>query len=266
MKRIEVLDHGYVELIEYWGSEESIIAAARMSTQGAFRGWGKLVCSCGAESETGDWSSIDRCPDERGGAHVSIDGAKSGDEKLLAYLWRNRHSTPFEMAGATFEVQAPIAVFREWHRHRTQSYNEMSARYAPLPDLNYVPTVDRCLVAGGMNKQAGAVAGAAELTPERAEAWRMALALAYETAQNAYELGLTLGVPKEVARMCVPVGRYSKMRASTDLRNWLGFLALRSSAKNPNAQWEIRQFADAVFELLRRRFPRTCALFSERAA
>jgi thymidylate synthase (FAD) len=95
--------------------------------------------------------------------------AKHGDEKLLAFLWDNKHATPFEMAGAIIEVQAPIFVFREWHRHRTQSYNEMSARYTPLPDVNYIPTVERLLMNSKTNKQAGTVRGAAEMTQQNAE-------------------------------------------------------------------------------------------------
>ena len=111
--RIEVLDHGYVQFVEAWGTgheqegvadyEVGIIEAARQSTQGDFRGWGD-------------------------------------DRKLLKYLHDNKHATPFEFAAMVIEVQAPIFVFREWHRHRTQSYNEMSARYAPLPDLYYTRT------------------------------------------------------------------------------------------------------------------------------
>src|SRR5258705_7564091 len=128
----KVLDHGYVQLVEHWGSDERIIEAARMSTSKGFEGWEK-------------------------------------DAKLLKYLWAHKHLTPFEMAGASFEVQAPIFVFREWHRHRTQSYNEMSARYAPLPDLNYVPTVARLMQGGGhLTRKAGAIPGAETLTEENA--------------------------------------------------------------------------------------------------
>src|SRR6478752_6448586 len=105
-EQINVLDHGYVRLIECWGTGEAgeneirkgspndyecgIVEAARQSTQGSFRGWEE-------------------------------------DEKLLRtlYLSEPQHATPFEFAGAVVEIQAPILVFREWHRHRTQSYNEM---------------------------------------------------------------------------------------------------------------------------------------------
>ena len=138
------------------------------------------------------------------------------------------------------EVRAPIFVFREWHRHRTQSYNEMSARYAPLPDLNYVPSVERLMLKSDANKQAGAAKGSEELSSSQAEAFRRRLERKYEYFQHDYELSLQQGVPKELARCAMPVGRYSQMRASACLRNWLAFLTLRL---DKNAQWEIRQYA-----------------------
>jgi thymidylate synthase (FAD) len=184
---------------------------------------------------------------------------KPGDEKLLKYLYDNRHMTPFEMAGATFEVQAPIFVFREWHRHRTQSYNEASARYMPLPDVNYVPTVERLMIGGGhLTAQAGAVKGAAEFTRESAETFQTLLRTQYNEAQGLYQLALDNGVPKELARLCLPVGRYSRMRASANLRNWMQFLTLRD---DPHAQYEIRVYAAAVRDVLATSFPRTMRIF-----
>ena len=226
---MKILDHGYVELVTpngLWGSDEAIIEAARMSTAQGFKGWGT--------------------PDA------------PGDEKLLAYLYNNKHSTPFEMAGMVIEVKAPIFVFREWHRHRTQSYNEMSARYIPLPDENYIPTLERCIpspVDAG-NRQALPF-GVNVPTLARAEAWLTSLNEAYKHAQRVYDAGLDLGIPKELARLPVPVARYSRMRASTNLRNWLAFLTLRMA---PNAQWEIRQYANAVGQLIAENFPRTWEL------
>lgn len=229
MSKISVLDEGYVSFIEAWGSDESIIEAARMSTGKGFNGWG-----------------TDESP---------------GDEKLLAYLYNNKHATPFEMGGVVIEVKAPIFVFREWHRHRTQSYNEMSARYIPLPDENYVPSLSRVMVGantGTTNKQAQ---GSGEkLTVEGAAAWLEELAELYDKAQAVYQSGLELGVPKELARLPVPVARYSRMRASANLRNWLGFLTLRQAAA---AQWEIREYANAVGSIIAERFPRTWELFSK---
>lgn len=231
--KIDVLDHGFVRLVETWGKgdagvdEAGIVEAARQSTQGSFRGWEK-------------------------------------DEKLLAFLFNNKppHATPFEFAGMVIEVRAPIFVFREWHRHRTQSFNEMSARYAPLPDFNYVPSVERLMLGAQAttNKQAQGAAGAATITPEAAEAFRERIAVTYEHFEADYQWALAHGVPKELARCGMPVGRYSQMRASTCLRNWLAFLTLRM---DPNAQWEIRQFANAVGQIVEARFPRTWSLFAQ---
>lgn len=253
----QVLDHGYLMLVEAWGSEEGIIEAARMSTGKGFLGWGPKCPECGTRVE----------PDESHLAACSKCGpigrsAVAGDEKLLRFLWENKHATPFEMAGATFEVQAPIMVFREWHRHRVPfGYNEMSARYTPLPDVNYIPTVERLMVGSdGKNKQAGTVADAMPLTAKHAEEYQVCLAQHYREDQALYEYALKAGVPKELARMHLPVGRYSRMRATSNLRGWLGFLTLRMA---PGAQWEIRQYANALHDLLVEKFPRTLALFDE---
>lgn len=261
--QIDLLDHGYLKLIESWGSDERIIEAARMSTQKGFLGWGPKCRSCGLVFTP----DAGPCPSPSTGEPLVDCGVGGhyfdapGDEKLLRYLWENKHATPFEFAGLVIEVQAPIFVFREWHRHRTQSYNEMSARYTPLPDLNYIPTMDRLMLnAAGTNKQAGSAAGAEALTLEAAEEERRDLAEEYAFAEDRYQRALKRGVPKELARIRLPVGRYSRMRASTSLRNWLGFLTLRMA---PQAQWEIRQYADAVGELIAERFPRTWQLFSE---
>lgn len=109
-KRITVLDHGYVELVESWGSDERIIEAARMSTDGGFRGWGPIhdtACRLGEQF-------TDPVTEEFVNFECSCEPPwpKSGDEKLLSYLYKNQHATPFEMAGAVFEVAAPIFVFR----------------------------------------------------------------------------------------------------------------------------------------------------------
>lgn len=253
--RIALLDHGYVELVDTWGSDERIIEAARMSTGKGFHGWGPRCTSCGHAFLDGDGSVC---------LTAGCGGTQRGpgDEKLLRYLWENKHATPFEMAGLTFEVMAPILVFREWHRHRVPfGYSEMSARYVPLPDVNYIPSIERLMIGSdGKNRQAGTIAGAATLTAERAEGFRISLQEMYKRQQDLYEHALANGVPKELARVHLPVGRYSRMRATGNLRGWLGFLALRMA---PGAQWEIRQYANAVGEIISQSFQRTWALFSE---
>ncbi len=251
---IKVLDHGYVRLVEAWGHgddgiekevetgigmmphradhEVGIIEAARQSTQKGFLGW------------------------------EPREDAPDGDQGLMRRLHKFNHATPFEFAGMIIEVQAPIFVFREWHRHRTQSYNEMSARYAPLPCDDYVPTLERCMVStSGNNRQANRAEGAKELEALDAERWLEQLKGIYERLEDHYQTGLNIGVPKELARVALPVGRYSRMRAAANLRNWLGFLKLRQDSA---AQWEIRQYANAVGEIIAENFPRTWELFKER--
>jgi thymidylate synthase (FAD) len=101
---ISVLDHGSVKLVESWGSDAAIIEAARMSTDKGFLGWGRHHPHCNLASVTLTKEPCVRC------------GEAAGDEKLLKYLYTHKHMSPFEMAGAIFEIQAPIFVFREWHR------------------------------------------------------------------------------------------------------------------------------------------------------
>jgi thymidylate synthase (FAD) len=254
-ERKQLLDHGYIEAVEHWGSDERIIEAARMSTDKGFQGWGGQCDRCnGAGKFNSATFGAEPCKKCKG------EGETVGDEKLLRYLWEHKHATPFEMAGLIIEVQAPIFVFREWHRHRTQSFNELSARYTPMPDISYVPSVERLMLnAAGSNKQAGTVAGADALNTELAEQFRLDLMRGQVEAEERYQWALRAGVPKELARLHVPVARYSRMRASANLRNWLAFLTLRN---DPAAQWEIRQYAIALQSLLAERFPRTLELFA----
>jgi thymidylate synthase (FAD) len=239
-----------------------------MSTNKGFEGWGPKTCpEChGGASQYLDSESFG-VPSVLICRTCNSTGLVPGDEKLLRYLWTHHHTTPFEMAGLTIEVQAPIFVFREWHRHRTQSYNEMSARYTPLPDVSYVPTVERCNPPQTGNKQAQAMIVPTTGEPATREqlalshgVWLRMVADLYARAEDVYQQGLLRGVPKEIARIVMPVGRYSRMRASTDLWNWLHFLKLRMA---PDAQWEIRQYANVVGDLVAAHFPRTWALFTE---
>lgn len=226
-----------MRFIESWGTgeggvsaftpdyEAGIIEAARQSTQGSFRGWQK-------------------------------------DAKLLEFLYTHKHSTPFEFAGMTLEIQAPIMVFREWQRHRTQSYSEMSARYEPLPDFTYTPTFQRLFRTQAGNKQAQGLAGTV-LTPPDADSWLDELQKFYTTAEWLYQRGLNAGIPKELARLVMPVGHYSRMRATANLRNWLAFLTLRM---DPAAQEEIRLYANIVGEIISKTFPRTWRLFEQQSS
>jgi thymidylate synthase (FAD) len=212
---------GYVQLIETWGSDERIIDAARMSTDKGFQGW-------------------------------------PADEKLLRFLWEHRHTSPFEQAGVGFEVQGPIFVFREWHRHRTQSYNEFSARYAQMPDLHYLPDSSRVKAQSKTNKQGTSDHFLpAEIVAEFLQRIEREQRMIYET----YRWALDHGIARELARLNTPASRYSKMRASANLLNWLRFCGLRMSG---SAQWQIRQYANAIGSEIENHFPRTWALFKEK--
>lgn len=246
---VKVLDHGYVRIITTWGSDMHVIEAARMSTDKGFQGWGHPCDApgCMPVELPGDLNACEHCKGT---------GFIAGDEKLLRYLYTHKHMTPFEMAGMVVEVQAPIFVFREWHRHRTQSYNELSARYTALPDLFYMPSIERLMnsAQSTSNKQssaAGIDAGMAKGIQENLHA-------TYQHTRRAYEFLLRDGVSREVARCVVPVAQYSRMRASANLRNWLAFLTLR---QDNAAQYEIRQYANAVAEHIGIHFPRTYNLF-----
>lgn len=289
---IKVLDHGYVKFIESFGSDERIIEAARMSTAKGFQGWGedarwecrvcrwsasaygaKSIAQLGWHTNThkqrvpnNGTAYCPNCEDETLVEQKPV----VGDEKLLRFLWEHHHTTPFEFGGMVIEVQAPLFVFREWHRHRTQSYNEMSARYTPLPDVGYRPHLE-LLVARALtatkNKQAQALIDPTTMEPADRESikssfneWLDQVDHIYDRVEAVYQNGLLRGIPKEVARIVLPVGRYSRMRASANLWNWLHFLGLRMA---PDAQYEIREYAHAVHDVLKTQFPRTVGLFDE---
>jgi len=207
MDRVDVLDHGFVRLVDYMGSDLSVARAARVSYDAAWR----------AGEDQGS------------------------DAKLINYLWKNHHTTPFEAVSFTFEVKAPIFVFRQWHRHRTWSYNELSARYRELPEEFYVPAPDKIGLQNKDSKQARDISGENTVAAAHINA-------TCEHAFRAYRMLLEDGVPRELARSVLPVATYSHMFASVDLLNLLKFLTLRCDG---HAQYEIRVYADAMRELIR---------------
>lgn len=271
--RIELLDHGYMELVkdpengreQFWGSDSVIISRARMSTDGAFRGWGPIPCAdcvsdgravAGGPDRPQLYKSYDHFKDAEQVCKCKGLNCVEGDEKLLRHLWVEKHSTPFEMAGFTIEVQLPIFVAREWQRHRTQSYSEMSGRYVELPKLCYIPSEERMQIGGQSksNKQGSGVA----LSDITVQLSRDRFFINYDEAWDNYQMMLNRGVARELASRVLPLNQYTRMSATGNLRNWLHFLNLRLAS---NAQWEIRQYAQAVDKLVESLFPLTWALF-----
>lgn len=189
-------------------------------------------------------------------ARVSYNApAREEDEKLIHYLYKNKHTSPFEAVSFTFEVKAPIFVFRQWHRHRTWSYNEVSARYTELPDEFYIPETSSITTQHTDNKQMRTN------EPFKYAEWARTEMRSHNIrAMYCYKDLLSAGVPRELARCVLPVATYSRMFASVDLHNLFHFLGLRL---HPHAQWEIRQYAEAILELITPIVPHAVAAFKE---
>lgn len=190
-------------------------------------------------------------------ARVSYDkGTKTvrDDEKLIRYLIRNEHWSPFEMVEFKFHVKAPIFVARQWFRHRTGNVNEISGRYSVLEDEFYIPEKWRLQDTKNRQGSQGELGG---LTNEYAtDAYTEALDYAYK----AYEALLSAGVAREMARMVLPLSTYTQFYWKQDLRNLLHFLKLRL---DEHAQWEIREYAKAILSLIEPLVPVTVKAWKE---
>jgi thymidylate synthase (FAD) len=183
---------------------------------------------------------------------------------LINYLMRDRHGTPFEHNSMTFLVQAPIFVFREFHRHRAGwSYNEESGRYRELEPVFYTPATDRKLVQHGRPGKYEFSAGTAE-QHDRAVT---AMESAYRTSYEAYQEMLAAGVAREVARAVLPVGLFSSMYATCNARSLMHFLSLRTKRENAKVpsfpQREIEMVAERMEDEWAALMPLTHAAFEK---
>jgi thymidylate synthase (FAD) len=192
-------------------------------------------------------------------ARVSYDadwrtGEDAGkDEKLIHYLMKNLHTSPYESVVFTFEVKAPIFVFRQWHRHRTWSYNEMSARYTELPEEFYVPEPCQITTQSKSNKQM-------RTDEQHPHALRIAgcIGVTCEAAFATYKKMMDQGCPRELARGVLPLNTYSRMFATVNLHNLFHFLKLRL---HEHAQYEIRVYAEAMLQLIEEYVPVSVSAF-----
>jgi len=207
MDKIDVLNGGFVRLVDHMGSDLSIVRAARVSYNA-------------------DWR----------------EGEEKSDAKLIGYLMKNRHTSPFESVTFTFEVKAPIFVFRQWHRHRTWSFNEISARYTELDEGYYVPELNQITTQSKDNKQMRT-----EHQHPYAEAWRAMMNDQSAKAFITYKKMVEGGCPRELARSVLPVAAYSRMFATVNLLNLFRFISLRS---HEHSQYEIRVYAEAMLNLI----------------
>ena len=226
-KRVDVLDKGWIELVDMMphpdtdvSGDLAIVNAARVSFLGESKG-----------------------PDR--------------DKKLLYYLLRQRHTSPFEMVEFKFRVRAPLVTWWQWVRHRTWSMNAQSGRYTPFQESDfYVPDVWR--KQSKDNKQASEGA----LGELENDALTDKLLEHYDQGYRLYAEALDKGVSKEMARLFLPgFSVYYTWVAKIDAHNLMRFLSLRMAR---DAQYEIRVFAAAIHEhFFTPALPWTAAAFEE---
>lgn len=207
LNTINVLDHGFITLIDTMGDDQAISDAARIS-------YGE--------------------------------GTKkpSDTRALIRYLMRHGHTSPFEMCEAKFHMKLPIFVARQWVRHRTANINEISARYSVLPEEFYVPEDFAICRQSETNKQGRGTA----FDFEEASDIQNQISMASEESFQHYSDLLDEDVARETARIVLPLNAYTEWVWKCDLHNIFHLLRLRC---DPHAQWEIREYANAMAQLVK---------------
>lgn len=196
---MKVLDYGYIELVDSMGTDMTIAESARIS-------------------------------------YLGKETRSTSNEELIKLLINSGHTSPLEQVEFRFLVKAPIFVARQWMRHRTWSYSEVSRRYTSKNMEFYIPTFN-----------------------SEATDWvyKKSIQIAYDSYKDLIELG----VKKEIARCVLPVSMYTTFYAKTDLHNLLHFLELRQAS---DAQYEIREYANAICALIAQVVPITMKIWTEK--
>lgn len=184
---IPVLDHGFVRLVDYMGSDARIVQSARVSY--------------GAGTKT-----------------------LREDKMLIDYLLSNEHMSPFEMVVFTFHLKMPIFVARQLVRHRTARMNEISGRYSEMKDEFYMPEIDRVSFQKRSNRQGSS---RREVPGELRERVRDIMAETEKSSYSGYDEMIQAGITRELARTVLPLSIYTEMYWQMDLRNLLHFIKLR---------------------------------------
>jgi len=217
---IRCLDKGFVRLVDVMGDDSSVVQAARVS-------YGK--------------------------------GTKSvrEDKRLINYLMKHRHTSPFEMVEFKFHCKMPIFVARQWIRHRTASVNELSGRYSVMKDEVWEPSPSDLRKQSQLNKQCSTqeTVGephASKIIQEFKEDQRRLF--------EHYNSYLESGIAREIARANLPLSTYTEWYWKIDLHNLFHFLELRLA---PEAQREIRVYAEAISEFVKRKCPLSWEAFEE---
>ncbi len=219
----QVLDHGFVRVIDYMGDDAAICQAARVS-------YGK--------------------------------GTKSvqNDEGLIRYLMRHWHSTPFEMCEVKLHVKLPVFVARQWIRHRTANVNEYSARYSILDREFYIPAPEHLAAQSVVNNQGRGEALSGEEAARVLRYLKDDSATAYDHYEEMISDEGQQGLARELARMNLPANIYTQWYWKVDLHNLFHFLRLRADA---HAQYEIRVYAEAMCKIVADWVPAAYAAFED---
>lgn len=221
--KIEVLDKGFVEYIDHMGSDQRIVEAARVSYNGHSKG-------------------------------------EAQDKKLLSYLYRNKHSSPFEMAQITFKIKLPLFVAAQFNRHRMQSLNYVSFRYTEPEDDFYIPekwrkqSTDNKQVSNEVEDWTPKCKWHALDTVEYSGHNEVSSVLSWHCngSLDLYKSMVSNGIGREMARMVLPQNLYTSCYSSWDLNNLIKFFHLRDHS---HAQWEIQQYAKGMKEITKQYFP-----------
>jgi thymidylate synthase (FAD) len=226
--KIDVLDKGYVRLVDTLGDDLSVANAARVSydKESKFREDGSLSIA---------------------------------DQRLIKFLWNEEHTSPFRHAAMTFEVYAPLFVARQWWKHTVAAahiddqngWNESSRRYITENEEFYVPKANEWRSKPENSKQ-----GSGEPIMEgKGNYFTSSLNTYIEQGEELYQRAMDQEVAPELARLFLPAyGMYVRWRWTVSLHGALNFLNQRLPQ---DAQYEIREYAEAVKELTKGQFPYT---------
>jgi thymidylate synthase (FAD) len=208
---VKCLDHGFIHLVDSMGNDQRIVDAARVSYQQGTK-------------------------------------AVQSDRHLIRYLLRNLHTTPFEKVVFEFHIKCPIYIARQWMRHRTSSYNEISARYSVMKDEFYIPNPVRKQSEtnrqGSSNEIVTMIPLGGPVTADAQTFYSQVTKASYDDYENL----LNAGVARELARGVLPTSLYTEFYWTVNLWNLMHFLKLRL---DKHAQFEIRVFAEAIYKILK---------------
>ena len=178
----------------------------------------------------------------------------SQTRNLIRYLIRHKHTSPLEMCEVKFHIKLPIFIMRQLVRHRMANLNEYSGRYSIMSDEFYLPEADYLQKQSTTNNQ-----GREEVISNKG-LLQFEFNRIYDGAQIAYENLLNFELTKELARAVLPVANYTECIWKIDLHNFFHFVKLRA---DKHAQREIQDYANAMYELVKPKFPLCCEAFED---